>query len=267
MHSSNNNNSATTMVGWHQDIKDKSTVFTQERLVASKDTNPKKNGNARAHRKSAKKKEKDAGPRRALSAYNLFFQQERAVLLETLPVRESGKPRRSHGKIGFADMARVIGARWKAIKPERKAHFEILAIREKERYATELREYKEQQNREHFAKAKLKSTQQARMREVQHLQFSAPTAAREYNQGLFMDQNINGDLSFQSECTDVPLQAFDDFHEIGNGYQAARFNGSPTDDLQPLEYFNASSDSPPTIANLAKNFSREEINCLVGAFL
>ena len=70
-------------------------------------------------------------PKRALSAYNIFFQHERQKMLETTPVRASGKPRRSHGKVGFAEMAKRIGAKWKQISAEDKAHYEGLAAKDK----------------------------------------------------------------------------------------------------------------------------------------
>ena len=99
-----------------------------------------KGGNKDKRGRGKKKKE---GPRYPLSAYNLFFKHEREVLLETLPVRAEGKPRRSHGKIGFADMARVIGNRWRNIHPEEKELFDKLALQEKERYQKELKAFKE----------------------------------------------------------------------------------------------------------------------------
>lgn len=81
-------------------------------------------------------------PRRPLSAYNLFFQHERKVLLESLPVRKQGKPLRSHGKIGFRDMAKLIGQKWRTLDPKDKAPFEAMAKRNKERQAKEMAAYK-----------------------------------------------------------------------------------------------------------------------------
>ncbi|KAL7576211.1 hypothetical protein ACA910_013694 [Epithemia clementina (nom. ined.)] len=51
-------------------------------------------------------------PKRPLSAYNFFFQSERQTLLRTLPIRPEGKPRHSHGKCGFANMAKIIAKKW-----------------------------------------------------------------------------------------------------------------------------------------------------------
>ena len=76
-------------------------------------------------------------PKRPLSAYNYFFQSERARLLEALPVRAEGKPRRSHGKLGFHDMAKTIGARWKEADDDTKAYFAHFAKQDKERYNME----------------------------------------------------------------------------------------------------------------------------------
>lgn len=58
---------------------------------------------AAAQAPSAKELESKPRPTRPLSAYNLFFQAERKNMLDVLPVRAKGKPRHSHGKIGFAE--------------------------------------------------------------------------------------------------------------------------------------------------------------------
>jgi hypothetical protein len=99
------------------------------------------------------KKPKDK-PNRPLSAYNLFFQQERAAMVgdrsnnkntsgdgnnsvdETLSDQSNSNSsnnnndikrrvhRKTHGKIGFAEMARSIGARWKTLPSSDKQVFE-----------------------------------------------------------------------------------------------------------------------------------------------
>ena len=86
-------------------------------------------------------------PKRPLSAYNFFFQNERKKLLEIMPTRSEGKPRRSHGKCGFAQMAKIIAKKWsdKEIDPEEKSLFEELARKEKLRYKQEMALYKIQE--------------------------------------------------------------------------------------------------------------------------
>ncbi|EEC49814.1 predicted protein [Phaeodactylum tricornutum CCAP 1055/1] len=81
-------------------------------------------------------------PKRPLSAYNFFFKRERQDILRNTPVRPQGKPRRSHGKIGFADLARTIAARWKGADHAVKDHFENMAKMDKDRYARELEDWK-----------------------------------------------------------------------------------------------------------------------------
>eukprot|EP00977_Amphora_coffeiformis_P010146 scaffold2363_cov159-Amphora_coffeaeformis.AAC.8 len=98
----------------------------------------------RARRNSKDKGADDLKPKRPLSAYNLFFKQERIVLLESLPVRAEGKPRRSHGKLGFVDMARIISHRWKNIDERTKAYFDHLAHLERDRYDREMSTYHKQ---------------------------------------------------------------------------------------------------------------------------
>ncbi|CAJ1945673.1 unnamed protein product [Cylindrotheca closterium] len=113
------------------------------------------------------KKPKDK-PNRPLSAYNLFFQQERALMLGNgnppkedpteVEVEESSETsgdnsasakrrihRKTHGKVGFAEMARSIGSKWKSLPDSDKEVFVKQASKEKERYAKELSLWKEQQ--------------------------------------------------------------------------------------------------------------------------
>jgi hypothetical protein len=55
--------------------------------------------------------------------------------------------RKTHGKVGFAEMARLIGSKWKNLPSEPKKEFEDRAGKEKKRYATELAAWKEVQKR------------------------------------------------------------------------------------------------------------------------
>jgi hypothetical protein len=95
-------------------------------------------------------------PKRPLSAYNLFFQLERErlvsgdpeknVLLEDISAvcdqhkqkKAKRKHRKTHGKIGFADLARTIAARWRNLKPQTKSMYEGCASTEKARYQKEV---------------------------------------------------------------------------------------------------------------------------------
>merc|ERR1712238_349976 len=58
-----------------------------------------------------------------------------------------GVHRKTHGKIGFAEMARIIGGRWKALGEEEKEEFVEVAAVEKERYAKELAAWREEQKK------------------------------------------------------------------------------------------------------------------------
>jgi hypothetical protein len=95
-------------------------------------------------------------PKRPLSAYNLFFQLERErlvtgdteknVLLEDISAisvqhkqkKAKRKHRKTHGKIGFADLARTIAARWRSLEPPIKAMYDGCASIEKARYQKEV---------------------------------------------------------------------------------------------------------------------------------
>jgi HMG-box domain len=85
-------------------------------------------------------------PKRPLSAYNIFFKTEREKILAEAPTRPEGKPRRSHGKIGFADLARSIALRWKTIDKDLLEHYSKMAVEDKQRYQKELAVWKKYQS-------------------------------------------------------------------------------------------------------------------------
>ncbi len=106
------------------------------------------------------KKSKDKMPKRPLSAYNIFFKIQRYLIINDRPairdiceidqIREEieravslGKTgpnkkkrshRKTHGKIGFADLGKTIGIRWKTCSAEVKAYLEKIALEEKEKH-------------------------------------------------------------------------------------------------------------------------------------
>ena len=123
------------------------------------------------------KKPKDK-PKRPLSAYNLFFQHERKKIIAVLPADKSvrndglsdeqrrGKHRKTHGKIGFGDLARSIAYNWKTTDKLARSIFEARADTEKARYKKELDVWKKTQtDSEKTAKAAEKNnkTQQAQL--------------------------------------------------------------------------------------------------------
>ena len=103
-------------------------------------------------------------PKRPLSAYNIFFQLERdrivngheekvfskadvdkvrIVPLELMPKR---RERKIHGKIGFGDLAKIIGSKWKKLNDDEKFAFNERAKLEKIRYRRDVEEWIQKTN-------------------------------------------------------------------------------------------------------------------------
>eukprot|EP00522_Entomoneis_paludosa_P007366 CAMPEP_0172455676 /NCGR_PEP_ID=MMETSP1065-20121228/12188_1 /TAXON_ID=265537 /ORGANISM="Amphiprora paludosa, Strain CCMP125" /LENGTH=559 /DNA_ID=CAMNT_0013208145 /DNA_START=163 /DNA_END=1842 /DNA_ORIENTATION=+ len=137
-------------------------------------------------RRSHKKKPADM-PRRPLSAYNLFFSEERERILKEISEKEGGgeakeegkdqdeeqegtksdedkddkkeeKPkallrplipnqkqrrphRKTHGKISFQQLARMVGERWKALPDDKRKYYQNLAQEDMKRQKEAMEEY------------------------------------------------------------------------------------------------------------------------------
>jgi HMG (high mobility group) box len=118
-------------------------------------------------KKKPRTKDKDK-PKRPLSAYNLFFRDERALMLSKIPakidgnnnndirpvsddqqsqadaVKDSSRKRKrvlKHGKMGFEEMAKIIGSKWKDIDPVRLKKYQEEANQDRERYKKDIEIY------------------------------------------------------------------------------------------------------------------------------
>jgi len=107
-------------------------------------------------KKKRKKKNKNQRnrPSRPLSAYNLFFKDERKQILASFSNRTKcdkdavddessdnadGSNSTPSKGIGFENLAKTIGRRWKKITPERLEHYKALAKKDQDRYAVDMK--------------------------------------------------------------------------------------------------------------------------------
>lgn len=105
-----------------------------------------------------KNKKKPKGkPKRPLSAYNLFFKEERTRILDEIPdeqavlaeCKEGQRRRRKsnrepHGKIDFQSLAKLIGKRWQALSEDQLVVYKEKAAVETARYKSEMKVYMQQ---------------------------------------------------------------------------------------------------------------------------
>jgi hypothetical protein len=132
-------------------------------------------------RKSPEKpwKKPKSMPKRPLSAYNLFFKDERERLLsaglgakqessgtDVLVDESESSGKKSKQKkvsgIGFANLAKTIAAKWKELDAGIKAPYERIAAEEKKQYDDAVAIWREKQAKE---KAKVKAAQKASQEE------------------------------------------------------------------------------------------------------
>lgn len=101
------------------------------------------NNNQKKRKKDGTTREK---PKRPLSAYNIFFKEERNRILENIPDEEAKLPststrkrkKRPHGKIGFESLAKAIGQRWQSLSETELAIYKEKAQQDMKRYKAEM---------------------------------------------------------------------------------------------------------------------------------
>mmetsp|Transcript_4912 Transcript_4912/g.7449 ORF Transcript_4912/g.7449 Transcript_4912/m.7449 type:complete len:258 (-) Transcript_4912:169-942(-) len=101
--------------------------------------------------KTPQKKAKERKFKRPLSAYNIFFREERARILtdallnsgdavtpeqleQALQTGPDRPHRKAHGKISFIVLVRTVGQRWRSLSTAEKAVYEHMASRERVRF-------------------------------------------------------------------------------------------------------------------------------------
>ena len=209
-------------------------------------------------RKKKWKKPKDK-PSRPLSAYNLFFQKERANMLgkdAPTDADEQLKKRvhcKTHGKIGFAEMARSIASKWKNLDPAEKKDYETQASKEKERYASELAAWKEEQKVKSEAAAEEEEGCGAEQgRESLDAHVAASSSAGGF--GDSMNFRLSESLSGQQGMTDGSQRS---------GTMSSMFQVRNSSDLSSFEYLRALREQQQMDTS---RFGRSHLDMSVGEY-
>jgi len=103
---------------------------------------------------TGKRKKKPNGmPKRPLSAYNCYFQEERARLMQK-GQETNGPIILPSGKIGFEELAKLIGKKWKCLPEAEKQRFRDMASEDNDRYHTQMEAWREKHKDEDEPKKK-----------------------------------------------------------------------------------------------------------------
>lgn len=119
-------------------------------------------------------------PHRPLTAYNLFFRDERVRVVGASDDKTPDSP----GKIGFKEMARIIAHRWKALDKKTHMEYERSAVDERKKYFTALQEWERVKTQEklakraaHFSRVRRTVRHSERFPPLQREAFTHPTSA------------------------------------------------------------------------------------------
>ncbi len=98
-------------------------------------------------------------PKKARTSYNYFFQHQRLLLLGSDDSSEAGKEKkkrtRSHGKVSFTHLVKLVSQRWKDLDPETRAIFDEKAKDDMKRYRREFRDYKSSTLKQYMSYSRL----------------------------------------------------------------------------------------------------------------
>lgn len=203
-------------------------------------------------------------PKRPLSAYNLFFKDERARLISAGPRKKSGETKldetkskegkpegvRKHVRatgIGFANLAKIIATKWNDLSEEEKAPYESKASTDKERYDIEVTKWREEQKKK-------------KAEEKKQLKLKSKTPA----QGL-----LSIDTAFASNLN---LNFSSDQHSIGSfsdgPYPQDWFETSPSPTQEAAKNFDSDRTGPPSSINATTDESCKSIaSALTGQYV
>ncbi|KAL7567433.1 hypothetical protein ACA910_021395 [Epithemia clementina (nom. ined.)] len=127
-----------------------------ERLTGHASTTTSSSKRSRVSSHSASSRDK---PKRPLSAYNIFFKEERVRLLSTINTesedlvqnKKGGSQKKSvsckKGKISFENLAKIIGGRWRDLGSSQVDYYKQKANADMQRYRKEMEEYNMKQLR------------------------------------------------------------------------------------------------------------------------
>ena len=105
--------------------------------------------NAKKTKRVKKKAPKDK-PKRPLSAYNIYFKEERARLLaKDMEESQFGPEHRTaSGKIKFENLAKIISARWGSLESNEMDYYKEKADEDMQRYRSQMEVYKKKHEQE-----------------------------------------------------------------------------------------------------------------------
>jgi len=191
---------------------------------------------------SRRKKKPRGMPKRPLSAYNLFFQRERIVILAEAAnnnnaAAAAGQPEQP--SVSFEELGRSIGKRWKSLSLEERKEYDELSREDTVRYRNEMDAFNEAKRQRHNSNNDTSNKSSSSMEDA----MSSSGGSNDH-----FDHNINSRFNVPSEppaiqpwpCTGpvyarFPAAAAADHHHHQQQQQPLYNHGAPEWARQPQQ--------------------------------